>query len=194
MFEDNFYAEVDPPAIEAADKIRIALAEEDFEMLYPAPTNQVFFLADEATIAKLDETVDYGFIETWSDGRQLERFATSWSTTSEAANQLVSLIHSLKKRGKGVMTEVIKHKLDGRTVKTFPAEDAQRSVVFSSEFDSDGSEILQGWAALDCPFFHLVTISGINWNEDLSPWETNRVLGKSRSFYGRHARIPRLVA
>lgn len=99
LFEDNFYAEVGRPAIEAADKIRIALAEEGFEMPYPAPTNQIFFLADEATIAKLDETVDYGFMETWPDGRQLVRFATSWSTTSEAANQLVSLIRSLKKSG-----------------------------------------------------------------------------------------------
>ena len=82
------------------------------------------------------------------------------------------------------MTEVIKHKFDGRTVKIFPAEDAQRPMVFSSEFDSDGSKILQECAALDCPPFHLVTISDINWDEDLSPWEANRVLGNQNHFTG----------
>ncbi len=97
LFENNFYAEVGRPAIEAADRIRAALAEEGFEMPYPAPTNQVFFLADETTIAQLNESVEYGFMEMWPDGRQLVRFATSWSTTSKAASQLVSLIHSLKK-------------------------------------------------------------------------------------------------
>lgn len=96
LFEDDFYLEIGRPAIEAADKLREALAEEGFEMPYPAPTNQVFFLADEKTLEQLDAAVEYGFMEAWSDGRQLVRFATSWSTTPEAADELVALIHTLR--------------------------------------------------------------------------------------------------
>ena len=53
LFEDNFYAEVGRPAIEAADKIRVALAEEGFEMPYPALTNQVFSLQTRLQLRSL---------------------------------------------------------------------------------------------------------------------------------------------
>lgn len=89
-----------------------------------------------------------------------------------------------EKRRRGARVEVIEYKLDNRTIKIFPVEDVQQPVVFSSEFDGDGSEILQEYAALDCPSFHLVAIFDINWDEDLVPWEANRIPGNQDHLTG----------
>lgn len=95
LFSDGLYQRIGQQAIEAAARIRQALAQAGFQMPIPAPTNQVFFLVDDAARAKLDQTVDYGYMEAWPDGRTLVRFATSWATTPEATDALVALIQSL---------------------------------------------------------------------------------------------------
>jgi len=94
LFADGLYDRIGAYAVEAATRIANALVEADFEMPVPQQTNQVFFLASDAQLRRLAEKVDYGFMEWWPDGRALVRVATSWSTTPEATDQLVSAIRS----------------------------------------------------------------------------------------------------
>ena len=80
LFTDGLYEKLGAPAMAAADHIRAALRECGYTLCFDSPTNQVFCILDNDTMARLAQKVDFGFWEKYDDTHTIVRFATSWAT------------------------------------------------------------------------------------------------------------------
>lgn len=82
------------------------------------------------------------------------------------------------------MTEKI---TDGKTVKIYKADTANVPVVYTNDYRENGVEVLKLCEEVGCPRFHLVTVSGLDWDAELSPWERGRLVSDEDNFKGRAA-------
>lgn len=92
LFTDGLYEKISRNANECADRIRAALIERGYELFMPSTTNQVMVAVDQACAERLSKDVEYGFMETLPDGRQVIRFCTSWATRPEDVDELIALL------------------------------------------------------------------------------------------------------
>ena len=92
LFTDDLYMEIGKNAIDAAQKIKAALSDKGYEFAFHSPTNQIFIVLTEEEKARLEERIVMGFWETLPDGRIVMRIATSWATTEENVEKLISLL------------------------------------------------------------------------------------------------------
>lgn len=92
LFTDGLYEKISRNANECADRIRAALIERGYELFMPSTTNQVMVAVDQACAERLAKNVEYGFMETLPDGRQVIRFCTSWATRPEDVDELIALL------------------------------------------------------------------------------------------------------
>ena len=92
LFTDGLYQRIGRPAIEAAARIREALAARGYD-LYPfSPTNQLFLRMDKTQADALNEKAEMSFIEQTGDGRVIMRIVTSWATTPEETDRLIACL------------------------------------------------------------------------------------------------------
>ena len=92
LFTDGLYRRIGIPAIEAAARIRDALAAKGYRLTPPSPTNQLFILLDKAQAAALSEKVEMSFIEQTPDGQVIMRIVTSWATRPEDVDRLIACL------------------------------------------------------------------------------------------------------
>ncbi|MCR4895376.1 MAG: low specificity L-threonine aldolase [Lachnospiraceae bacterium] len=92
LFTDGLYERLGKTAIEAADRIRRALAEKGYREAFPSPTNQIFVALNEKQLAALSERAELAFWEKREDGDTVMRIATSWATTPEDADRLIACL------------------------------------------------------------------------------------------------------
>ena len=92
LFTDGLYERLGRHAIDAADRLRAALAEKGYELAFSAPTNQIFLVLDEAQREALSRRVEMSFWEKRADGRTVVRLATSWATAPEDVDALIALL------------------------------------------------------------------------------------------------------
>lgn len=92
LFTDDLYLKIGKNAIETADRIREALTEKGYELVFSSPTNQIFVLLDKADAKRLSENVEMGFWENADNGRVIMRIATSWATQTEEVDRLIELL------------------------------------------------------------------------------------------------------
>ena len=92
LFTDGLYEEIGKTAIEAADRIRAALAEKGYQTAFHSPTNQIFVVLDQDRYEALTANVELAFWEHTDDGRTIMRFATSWATTQEDVDKLIECL------------------------------------------------------------------------------------------------------
>ena len=92
LFTDNLYGEIGRTAIEAAERIRQALREHGYTLAFDAPTNQIFVLLDDKKLAELSEKVEMSFWDKPDREHTTMRFVTSWATTQEDVDELISLL------------------------------------------------------------------------------------------------------
>jgi len=92
LFTDGLYEGLGRHGIQMARKIRRALVEKEYELPYPAPTNQLFLLLDKKKADELAEKVVLGFGTEWPDGRVLMRICTSWATREEDVEKLIAVL------------------------------------------------------------------------------------------------------
>jgi len=85
------------------------------------------------------------------------------------------------------MKEIEKETIDGRTVSIIKNDSVTDTIVFCNAISDDWKSIAENCNALGCPPFHLVLISGLNWDEDLSPWPAGRIISNRDKFTG-HAK------
>lgn len=60
-------------------------------------------------------------------------------------------------------------------------------VIYFPVVMGDGSEVYERCRELDCPPFTLVTIGGLDWNRELSPWECDGTTRDAEPFGGQAA-------
>ncbi|MCR5208997.1 MAG: alpha/beta hydrolase [Lachnospiraceae bacterium] len=74
--------------------------------------------------------------------------------------------------------------IQGRQVTVYPSDDKGAPVVYSNEYEECGEALLKACRELGVPGFHLVTVSGLDWNRDLSPWHCGPVVMRDEEFDG----------
>ena len=92
LFTDDLYGKIGRNAIEAADRIRKALAEKGYTFAFPSPTNQIFITLTKERAAALSEAVEMGFWENVGDSHVVMRIATSWATQADDVDRLIALL------------------------------------------------------------------------------------------------------
>ena len=92
LFTGGLYEKLGAHALKQADRIRSALAENNWQFFFETPTNQIFVVADNEVLKQLDEEVIYSFWEKYDENHTVIRFATSWATNDEDVAALIRLI------------------------------------------------------------------------------------------------------
>ena len=95
LLENELYMKYANHAIAMAQKIAEGFAQAGIPRFSDSPTNQQFFVMEDALARKLSET--YGFsTEGWADDtHRIVRFCTSWATKEENVKQLLADIKAL---------------------------------------------------------------------------------------------------
>ncbi len=57
-------------------------------------------------------------------------------------------------------------------------------LVYSIDYHENGQLLLEACKQVGCKGFNLVTISGLHWNQELSPWAVETVVSKDDRFTG----------
>ena len=57
-------------------------------------------------------------------------------------------------------------------------------LVYSIDYHENGQLLIDASKQVDCSGFNLVTISGLHWNQELSPWPVETVVSKADNFTG----------
>ena len=57
-------------------------------------------------------------------------------------------------------------------------------LVYSIDYHENGQLLLDACHQVDCSGFNLVTISGLHWNQELSPWPVETVVSRDDRFTG----------
>ena len=92
LFEDGLYFKISEHAIKQALKIRDAFMAKGFEMLVQSPSNQQFPILDNETMRHLSVNFLFSVWQKIDDTHTAVRFCTSWATTDEAVDALISAI------------------------------------------------------------------------------------------------------
>jgi threonine aldolase len=92
LFTDDLYFEISRHAISMANALRLGLSEKGYRFHLETTTNQIFLVLGEAEYAALSEKVAVSFWERLDEGKLVVRLATSWATTREQVEELLSLL------------------------------------------------------------------------------------------------------
>lgn len=92
LFTDNLYFDICGTAVKQAFKLKKAFLDKGYKLLLDSPTNQQFVVLENERMKKLSESVKFSFWEKIDEGHTAVRFATSWATTDENLDKLISLL------------------------------------------------------------------------------------------------------
>ena len=92
LFTDGLYTEISAHAIRMASILKQALKDKGYRFFLESPTNQQFVILENSFMKKLQEEVRFSFWEKYDENHTVVRFATSWATTEENLNRLISLL------------------------------------------------------------------------------------------------------
>ena len=95
LFTDNLYFEITKNAVANALRIRKAFEAKGIEFFGDSMTNQQFPVLDEEQIAFLSKNSLPEFWCNAENGKKVVRFCTSWATTNEGVDKLVSDIEKM---------------------------------------------------------------------------------------------------
>ena len=71
-----------------------------------------------------------------------------------------------------------------RLVRLYKLVQGNAPLVYSIDYHENGELLLEACKQVDCSGFNLVTISGLHWNQELSPWPIETVVSKNDNFAG----------
>ena len=92
LFSDDLYKETGRNAIEAAALLREGLRQKGYTFYNSSTTNQLFLVIENSRLEELKNDVVYSFWEKADDTHTVIRFATSWATSREDVEKLLSLL------------------------------------------------------------------------------------------------------
>ena len=94
LFSDGLYEKLGEHAVRLAMRIKRELTAKGYRFYNDSYTNQQFLILSEEKLKSLEETVvldDWGPCGDKQDGMRLVRITTSWATTEQAVDTLLSL-------------------------------------------------------------------------------------------------------
>lgn len=83
-----------------------------------------------------------------------------------------------------VPMEIKELNFDHRRVCLYKLEAGSVPLVYSIDYHENGQLLLEACKQVECSGFNLVTISGLHWNQELSPWTVETVVSKDDNFSG----------
>lgn len=83
------------------------------------------------------------------------------------------------------MYDLIKKEIEGKQITIYSSLNDHVPVVYLHTYTQIGKEILEACAKSSSKDFHLVCISGLQWDEELSPWPSDPVVSKDDHFIGQ---------
>ena len=92
LFTDGLYEKICAPAVKLAIKLRDGLKAKGYRFAIESPTNQQFIIVENSRLPELKTKVVYSFIEKYDAEHTVIRLATSWATTEEQVDELLSIL------------------------------------------------------------------------------------------------------
>lgn len=92
LFTDHLYYDISRHAIEMAELLKASLLEKGYRLHIDSPTNQQFVVLENQKMEELKDKVAFSVWEKADDTHTVVRFATSWATTQEAVETLMSML------------------------------------------------------------------------------------------------------
>lgn len=74
--------------------------------------------------------------------------------------------------------------IGGKTITVYPACASGRPIVYFNTFVNEDEKVLHILREQNCPDFTLVTVCGLDWDHDLSPWKAPAVFPGDADFRG----------
>ena len=74
--------------------------------------------------------------------------------------------------------------IGGKTVSVFPGTQPGAPAVYLNTFSGEGQRIFQLAQGAGCSSFTLVAISDLDWNRDMTPWDSPAVFQRTQPFTG----------
>lgn len=90
LFTDGLYLEIGRRGIETAMKLKKAFIEKGYELYIDSPTNQQFIILSPEQYERLSKIAAFSIWEKIDSSRIAVRFVTSWATSDEALDELIS--------------------------------------------------------------------------------------------------------
>lgn len=91
------------------------------------------------------------------------------------------------------MTKSITFEIDKKQIRLFKNDNEDVPVVYANMYQDAGREVLEACEKLGCRPFHLVSITNLRWNEELSPWPHEPIITKNDQFTGEAASYARCL-
>ncbi len=82
------------------------------------------------------------------------------------------------------MDQKISVERDGRLITLYRGMGEDLPVLYSNDYAENGDALRRRCEEAGCPPFHLVTVSKIGWEENMSPWPSAPVVTKNDCFKG----------
>ena len=85
-------------------------------------------------------------------------------------------------------------RVEGKTVSVFcQSEGASLPVAYVNSFEEEGRQLFDECLSVGCRDFVLVCVSGIDWNDDMSPWPMEPLYRRDRPYGGKAGEYLRLM-
>ena len=92
LFTNNLYFEISKNAIDRAEELKNLFTSHGYRFLIDSPTNQQFIIVKDSKLEQLKEKVGYTYWERLDSERSVIRLVTSFMTTKEQVDELLSLM------------------------------------------------------------------------------------------------------
>lgn len=92
LFTDNLYLKISQNAITTAEKLKSAFRQKGYRFFIESPTNQIFVILENHKIEQLKNEAVFSFWEKYDENNTVVRFVTSWATSMEDIDKLISLL------------------------------------------------------------------------------------------------------
>lgn len=74
--------------------------------------------------------------------------------------------------------------VEGKTVSVYPAGEPDAPVLYLNTFSEEGAQVYADLQTQALPAFSLVTVSDLDWNRDMAPWDLPPVFKNGEPFTG----------
>ena len=72
----------------------------------------------------------------------------------------------------------------GKTISIFPSLEATAPIIYLNTVSGEGQKVFKEAQAVGCPPFTLIAVSGLGWNHDMAPWDSQAVFKNGEPFTG----------